>query len=83
MWLAAGAPVVPARRDGIWLIITCPYCHEEHRHGCCFHRAPCLPPEGICFCPPGCANGHRIEHCKVRPRGRLLPGYILVEVAAA
>jgi hypothetical protein len=81
MWLAAGAPVVPARREGATLVITCPFCSQQHKHGCCLHRGPCLPGDGICFCPAGSGDGHRIEHCRTRPRG-LLPGYILREAAA-
>ena len=85
MWLELGAPVVPARREGATLVITCPYCSQEHRHGGCRWKPPCLPLEGkngICLCPPGTGSGHRIEHCRVRPRDRLLPGYIILEEAA-
>ena len=81
-WIAAGAPVLSARREGIWLIVCCPFCGEEHRHGGCMWRSPCLPFDNVCLCPPGTGSGHRVEHCRIRPRDRLLPGYIILEEAA-
>jgi hypothetical protein len=32
-WIAKGAPVLPATRCGDELVIMCPACKVEHRHG--------------------------------------------------
>lgn len=44
------APTVPARRDGHQLVIRCPYCNREHRHGA-------VGPNR------GDGDGHRTAHC--------------------
>ncbi|MFC8925507.1 hypothetical protein ACFT43_06455 [Streptomyces albidoflavus] len=44
------SPIVLARRDGVQLVIRCPYCHKEHRHGAV---GPKL----------GDGDGHCVSHC--------------------
>ena len=70
--LGARVPIVLARRvstrDNDLLVITCPYCGDEHSHGACGR--------GSAF---GAGDGHREAHCV---KGSPNPGYILREVAA-
>jgi len=43
-------PTVVARRDGDQLVLDCPYCKDEHRHGAAGTKL-------------GAGDGHRIAHC--------------------
>lgn len=43
-------PTVPARRERMQLVIECPHCSREHRHGA---AGPNI----------GDGDGHRVAHC--------------------
>lgn len=56
-----GIPTLPARREGVHLVVLCPHCRIEHVHGACASdhwktRRPCT-------CPPGCADGPVSADC--------------------
>lgn len=53
-----GTPTLDAIRTGASLIVDCPFCPDEHRHG--------VPPNA----PFGAGNGSRLSHCHGAYRDR-------------
>lgn len=62
-------PEVTARRHGDQLVLVCPHCKDEHRHGA-------ISPK------PGDGDGHRIAHCSSRG-GAAGRGYFITEINPA
>ncbi len=77
-------PVLLGRQSdhGTQIDVWCAHCGREHYHGRHDPRTNCRfnGLSGICTCPPGSGDGHRVAHCHDDQSPYDRAGYIVVEI---